>query len=350
MKLRTLFLVLVSAAPHAHAGPDAFFDTSAAAPSRWSVGVGYAPVFGLKAEFSGLGQFASPFAPQPIGGGVDYEYDNGYVRVDSSGNAGGQTWNWGYSDATQYDPSGGGSIAMTQTNSLANGRAEGDDDAGLGLEIEARYHAGAFIFGKSEARWGFRAGLHYADVGISNGDAFTSGMRVMTDRFALNGVVPPLPGYAGSFGGPGPMISDSPTRVFSEGGNALVTGLQDLDVDLFTLNFGPWLEIPVASWLDVTLEAGVSAALASGEYSFVSNTTAPGLGSQTSTGSDSGTDLLLGAHFGLGVIHEVGPQWDVFLKCRYQFMPDFDLSANGSNASLDFGSAFLLSAGVIHSF
>ena len=33
-----------------------------------------------------------------------YNYDDGYVLTDISGNAGGQTWYWGYDSASQVDP------------------------------------------------------------------------------------------------------------------------------------------------------------------------------------------------------------------------------------------------------
>lgn len=351
MRTSTLLLLLGTCVAHqASAGPKSAIDLPSAERSPWSVGFGYAPVFGLKADFSGLGGATSPFSPQPLGGGRDYEYDNGYVRVDSSGNAGGQTWNWGYADVSQYDSSGGGSIAMNQTSSLANGLVERHDEAELGFEIHARYEAGTFSLPGTEAHWGFRGGFHYANVGIDNRDALTSGLRVLTDRFDLNGMVPPLAPYSGTFGGPGPLVSDAPTRSFADVGNALVTGTRTLDVHLVTLTLGPWLEIPVAPSLGVTVEAGLTAAVASGRYSFVSNTTITGLGTQTSAGRDSETDLLLGAHLGLGLTYQVDPAWSAFLTGRYQFLPDFDLTANGSGASLDFGSAFLLSVGVIHSF
>ena len=66
----------------------------------------------IDAEFKMSGQFSvsgsQPGTPgQP---GVDHIYDDGYVRVDETGNAQGLTSYWGYNNASQYDP-----VAQTLT-------------------------------------------------------------------------------------------------------------------------------------------------------------------------------------------------------------------------------------------
>ena len=195
-------------------------------PSRWRFGVGYAPLIGLKTEFTGLGIFNSPFTPQPVGGGVDYNYDNGFVRVDSSGNLNDQTWNWGYVANSQFEPADGGFVGFTQTNSLASGSADERDNAGAGIELFTTLDMGPVTFGGIDghgARWGLRAGLHYARINVDNSDRLSSGLATLTDRFALNDSIPPLAPYSGSFAGPGLLISDNPLRSFSNEGQALVT-------------------------------------------------------------------------------------------------------------------------------
>src|SRR5262245_13863643 len=60
-------------------------------------------MFNVKAEFS----HGVPFDPGPGPGvsGVNRNYQNGYVRVDDSDNAGGLTWNWGFHDIAGQPPS-----------------------------------------------------------------------------------------------------------------------------------------------------------------------------------------------------------------------------------------------------
>jgi hypothetical protein len=322
-------------------------------PPRWRIGLGYAPLLGLKAEFSGLGTFGTSFAPQPTGGGQDYNYDDGYVHVDSSGNLGDQTWNWGYENDAQYDPSGGGSISYTLARSLGNAGVEERDDAKSGVEAYGYFDMGAVRipgFSLPNATWGFRTGLHYAHIDIKNGANLRSATSVLTDRFGLGGVIPPLAPYQGSFNGPGPLISDSPDRSLSQGAFALVTGGRELDVHLTTLSLGSYLEIPLAPAVSLTVEGGFNAALASGSYDFVSNTTVTGVGTRRSSGSDSGTSILPGMYLGLSGIYQINESWAIQAAGRYQYLDDYDLGANGSSANLSFDSAFILSLGMMHSF
>jgi hypothetical protein len=323
-------------------------------PSRWRFGASYAPLAGLKADFNGLGSFNNAFTLQPSGGGIDYDYDNGFVHVDSTGNLGGQTWNWGYDDISQYNPVGDGSIDFSLSNSLANGDAREDRSLENGFEAYAYYDMGSVNMAALKncgAKWGFRGGLHYARVDMSNQDSLSSGIETITDSFDLGGTIPPLAPFAGSFGGPGPLISDTPFARSSEiGGQALVMGSRDLDVHLTTFNFGSFIEVPISPKFNLMFEAGVSAAIATGSYDFDSSTTITGLGTQQSSGSDSDTGILPGFYLGLSGIYQLNESWGIQAAGRFQYMDEFELESNGSGASLSFDSAFVLSLGVLYSY
>lgn len=353
LSLLTLSVMSAAAFPARAGEPPAAPISLESAPSRWRFGAGYAPLIGLKTEFTGLGKFNSKFNPQPIGGGQNYNYDDGYVRVDSSGNIGGKTWNWSQSSDTQVNRSNGGSIDFSITNSVTNGRAEEDASANAGVELYTYYDMGAVgIPGLKPhgATWGFRGGLHYAQISVDSNNSIRSDLTTLTDSFALEGVTLPTTPNQGSFYGPGPLINDSPTRTITTGGKALVAGSRHLDVDLTTFNFGTYLEVPVAPKFDLMFEAGVSAAVAAGSYNFESSTTATGLGTQASSGSDSDTSVLTGFYLGVGGTYQLSDKWSIQAAGRYQCMEDFELGANGSNASLSFDSAFVLSLGALYSF
>src|SRR4051812_11189102 len=64
-------------------------------PNRFSLGARFGMNF--KAAFGN----SAVVDPGPAAAGANYNYNDGYVRVDSSGNAGGLTWNWGYQNASQ---------------------------------------------------------------------------------------------------------------------------------------------------------------------------------------------------------------------------------------------------------
>jgi hypothetical protein len=173
----------------------------------------------------------------------------------------------------------------------------------------------------------------------------------VTDTFSQNGVVPPLAPYAGSFNGPGPLISDSPSRtttIFP--GGAAVAGSRDLEVNLFSLTVGPYLEIPVGSRFTASVEGGLSLAIADGDYDFTSSTTIAGVGTQTSAGSGSETSVLPGVSLGVTGLYQWNDRWSAYGGVRYQYYSSFDVSAGASEAELDFGGAFVLSLGAAYRF
>lgn len=349
----SLFIILLATAYSAQAGTpeDAISVPESASP--WRFGAGYAPLIGLETEFTGLGTFNRNFSVKPPGGGQNYNYDNGFVRLDSSGNKNSETWNWSYQDAGQYDPSGGGSMSYTLTNSLADASATEDGDTASGFECYTYFDMGTAAFPQLKdlgASWGFRGGLHYARVDVENSAVLNSGTFVLTDRFKLGGVTPPAAPYTGTFNGPGPLIGDAPVRSTAAGAAALVAGSRELDVHLTTLSFGSYLEMPVCRKFSVLFEGGLNAAIASGDYDFQSTTTITGLGSKNSSGSDSDTSILPGAYLGLSGVYQLSPNWAIQASGRYQYLDDFTLGDNGSEAELSFGSAFILSLGATYSF
>ncbi len=347
--------LLILTAATALAGEPRLADIATApdTDSPWRVGAGYAQLLGLKTEFTGLGTFRSPNAIQPLGNGIERDYDNGYVHLDSSGNLGGLTWNWSYDSNAQYRPAGTGTIDYSITNSLANAQTEEDEGAKPGAEIFAYYDMGAAGFhglGNRQATWGFRAGLQYSRINVSNFNPLTTGLTTTTDSYDLGGTPAPQAPFVGNPNGPGPLLSDNPTRNTLVGGTGLVTGSRELDVDLTLLNLGSYLDIPLTEKLDLLLEAGVSLGVASGSYHFHSATTVTGLGTQTSNGSDSSTDLLPGVYLGLGATYKINDDWSLLGSGRYQYLQSYDLGANGSQASLSFDSAFVLSLSGVYSF
>jgi len=67
--------------------------------------VGFSTRFGLNISARFKSVSASPAAaaagPRTTPDGDPYNYDNGYVLTDVSGNEGGQTWYWGYDGSDQ---------------------------------------------------------------------------------------------------------------------------------------------------------------------------------------------------------------------------------------------------------
>lgn len=311
-------------------------------------------MFGVDAEFSGLGGFTSPNAPLPLGGGSNRNYDDGYNRVDSSGNAGGLTWNFGYANNSQIN-AGAGTLDLSINNSVRSGSVTGRDDPHPGLQLLGYYEIGevdGISFSSGEkSRWGMVVGTGYNDVSIGNSSGLSSGVIRTTDSFATGGVILPAEPYNGTAAGPGPLISDNPVRTttFVPGGASII-GSRELDVDLFTLSMGAYLDIPIHQKFSMIVEGGLLLGVASGEYSFSSVTAVPGAPAQTSTGRNSETELLGGFFLGVSGHYQISENWGALAGLQYRYLSNFNVSAAGSQASLNFDTAFMATLGVTYSF
>lgn len=337
-----------------------FAASSYAERGQWSFGAGYAPIIGLRTEFSGFGNFQNPFPVPAPAGGTNYFYTNGSVQVDSSGNAGGLTTFFAYNNAAQYDPAafgGNGAINYATLSGGVSGAGSVVDSsvaAAAGFEVHAYLDLGNVTFlptmaaGRS-ATWGLRTGLQYARVNNSNNAGQVGSVGTINDSFNLNGVIPPAAPYAGTFLGPGPLLGDTPTRTTGTA-VAAISGYRNLDVQLFVSTYGSYLALPVTKKLDVMLEGGAVLALANGSYKYESTVTVPGVGTQVSGGQKSSTKLLPGVYTSVGLAWHMTDQFMLQGSVRYQFMRQYSLMSNGSNANLSFDSALVLSLSATYKF
>lgn len=334
--------------------------TASSAAAQWRVSTGYAPMFGIKAEFSGFGNFNNPFPTVPAPGPAqNYFYLDGSVQVDSSGNALGVTSNFSYQNNAQYDPAANGGLGAINFTALASGlnnagtASESNIAAAAGFNLSGFYTLGTVAFipavdGRA-ATWGLRVGAQYNRVDVHNTESVTSGIGTINDAFSTGGLIPPLAPYTGSFFGPGFLLGDTPTRTFGTT-TATISGSRKLDVHILASQIGTYLEIPVAPKFDVMLEGGLIVALASGNYRYQSSVTVPGTPTQDSEGNKSSTKLLPGFYTGVAVTYNVTETFGIQAGLRYQYLKQFDLGANGSNAALSFSSAFVASLSAVWKF
>src|ERR1051325_7553181 len=269
------------------------FEPAAGAPpllNRFSVS--YRLGFNLHADFKNLGGYVPVKSPGPdSGGGVDRYYDDGFDRVDISTNAGGLTWYWGYSRTNQL--SGDGTVLMSGSSSSAGAASKGvSDDPSQGFELTYRGQIAA----ADNWRWGIEAAFGYLEFHVHDGRALLADVSRTSDAYALNGVIPPVAPYTGTFGGPGALISDSPGRSFRMIPNgASITGPRSLDASIYSFRLGPYLEIPLAQKLSLNLSGGVVLVDVDGDFRFQETVTILDTGaSATTIGAGSRSEWLVG--------------------------------------------------------
>ncbi len=299
----------------------------------------------IKADFRNLGGFPAQTNPGPAaGGGINRNYDDGYNRVDISGNAGGQTWNWGYQNASQVV---GSSIVMHSASSSA-GASTGNNDGDPQHGFELGYHAPIGDLGG--VKWGLEAAFGIMNVTVGSSQPFASDATLISDAFGFVGI-PPLPPYSGTFAGPGQLISDTPTRTVSTiAGGALTTGQRNLDANLYSLRLGPYLEFPFCKRFSGSLSAGLSLAVVDSTFSFNESTSIAGAGIFSSAGRGSHSDLLVGAFVSGNLAYAITPRTSVFVGAQFQHLGDFKQTVGGRQAQLDLSKSIFVTAGVGFNF
>ena len=320
--------------------------------SPWRLGAGYAPILGMKTDFVGIGAVPSVSnAP-----GQNRQYLDGYVRVDSSGNAGGDTTFWNYGSTSQEV---GGNIAFQSLASSASGSQGGSISdsnvaAAASFEIYGFYDMGtATILGLKDknATWGLRTGIQYAHVDLNNNGSSSGRASTFTDSFGLGGNPAPGPGFNSSFAGPNQLISDvALNRTFGGSTNVQVSGNRSLSVHLAISQWGSYLEIPLCKKVDLALEGGFLLAIASGNYDYQNRVSIGNSAGQTVRGSNSRTRFLPGFYAGLGLSYELTPRLNLLTNIRYQYLNNYQVTANGSMAKLDFSGAYVLGISALLKF
>lgn len=310
----------------------------------WTFGAGYTSWFNVRANFSGLGGMG-PLQPVPPPGATDRVYDDGFVRADISGSPT-TTTHWSYQNAGQYDTTGGGSLSFSTTDVPGTASARSSDDVLPGFELFASRAFGTFPIGSHEARWGVLARMNYTHIDIGSSSSLSLDARTTRDTFPLNGVIPPLAPYTGTFNGPGPLLGTTPIRdTFLVPGGAVVSGIRELDGHLIALSAGPWVSVSPAKNFHVQLEAGLTLAVVDGDYQQHSITTT-GTAAALSSSRGSDRDLLPGFYTGATAIYDINHQWSAFASLRYQYLDDFEIGAGASKASLSFSQSFIGVIGV----
>lgn len=322
---------------------------SASADTQWhlSAGAQWKQIGKLSCKSADLLSGASLFASNqvlaaPTNGN---HYADGYVLPDSTNS--GQTWNWGYTNASQVN---GNTISFTGTQQEIQLRSMTsqddrmcwkDDLAGAGpyvdLESPVLFKAGAFKFS-------FNMSYNFASDGTTNKASLECGQlveRTFVDTYDASGLLGlPSPGYAGTFAGPGPMLptdfdreldpSTSPKdRVY----RCMVR--QDLDVQVHTISLGPKLRFGsrnIQGHVGIGFAGNIANWKASASETLLADA---GEVLKVWKSSASGTEFLPGAYGELGVEWNFLTRWSIDLLARYDYAKSLSVKSGPGSFDLD---------------
>lgn len=295
-------------------------------------------------NFRGLGRHPATSQPGPAtGAAVNRTYDNGYNRVDDTGNAGGTTVNYGYRTTSQVGANG-----VVLTSATADGSVS-IDDSGAFLEPSANLEYRGSLGSWGESDWGVLLGVGYQSVNNDVAGSFVTDASIIEDRFALGNVaredLPQAP-YNGTASGTPPRIGSQPSRTLRTApGSRLLTGHWDFTSELIPVTGGLYLEFQLAGRLNAVVSAGMLAAFVNAEFSYQETSTIGALPSIRDEASDGTNEFILGGFTQLGVDWALWEDVSLVAGARWQPTETFQHSVGGRTVELDFTSAFAVHAG-----
>lgn len=217
----------------------------AAAPrSLWHVSAG--PGYLLNAEVRYGANLAADPAATPK---TDRFYDDGFNRVDASGNLGdspggplsSRTGYFGYVRDSQIDLRAG-TLALHQAQAAGGDYVPAVKPSGRpGLDLTLRR---SLARADATRDWGLELGVVFNQVKQGSNGPVDRNLRLLTDTYALGGVVPQRAPYTGRFTPlPGDQrIGDTPTRTVGTVAGT-IGGSRSFDADVTIVRLGPWLSL-----------------------------------------------------------------------------------------------------------
>ena len=288
-----------------------------------------------------------------------YNYLNGYVLPDISGDAGHQSWYWGYDSSSQVNPAN--NTISFYRDSMASLPTVGDDSlddsSRLGVELAYNYEIGT----KDDwhhLRYGVELAVNWMPVTLNNNGGYGIARSMQTDTYSYTpGTTPPgygvgseLP-YQGTFQGPNFVINVPAISSLSSAlPNADFLVQQHFDANLWGFRLGPYIEMPLSKHWSVHVGGGLAAGVLSGDASWHETLAIPGIGSVTQSGGGSDTKLLWGGYIGAQAEYQINQRWGLEAGAQYQYLGLYNHNFGGADVQLDLRKSIFLHAGVSFSF
>jgi len=310
--------------------------------------------FNISARFKDLA--VTPVNPQAVSrstppqpgrpDGDPYNYDDGYVLPDASGNYGGQTWYWGYDDAGSQIA--GNTILLSRTTAVAGGGSsrELQDDPLLGGELTYN----RLLVVRDDARYGLEVAVNYLNVSLHDTDTFTGSATRLTDTYPFTpGTTPPDTAtgpYQGSYQGPGFVIGDTPvgsSMVAVPG--ATETDKRRFDADLWGFRLGPYLEVPLGDPMNLSLSAGLAVGLLDASASWTQTA-----GGSTISGNGDDSEVLWGGYLSATMTWYLSERLSLVGGAQFQSFGDYEHNFAGRRVVVDLSNTWFVTAGLSYKF
>jgi hypothetical protein len=299
--------------------------------------------FNLDAEFSVTPNFNISRSQPGAAGvpGADHFYDDGYVRVDQTGNAQGYTSFWGYNSPDQVI---GDTLTLHSSQSFAAeaGAASNGDGSAAGVEMVY----GGLPWRHNDARIGWEFGFGWLPVSIDANHALAGEVSRTVHRFNTGGIIMPTAPYSGGDSGIGPTIRDVAEALPNDSAAASLTGEQTLDTDLFLFRIGPVINWDLSRRAALSVSAGGAVGFLTGDLKFRDTLAIEDGGTALNTGKVDDSDVAFGGFITTTFTYRVEEHGDLYLSLQYLPMSSFAIEGGGRRAELDMLGSVFISAGI----
>lgn len=305
-------------------------------------------LFNVKTEFSLNGPVSvNRQSPGPTGvAGADHYFDDGYVRVDNTGNTGGLTSYWGYDNASQYNAaaqqlvmSSIGSYDVSQQKTV---------DGGVLPGLDVAY--GSQIRDWGRTRLGWEVGYGFTPMDYKDSTTLNVTFNREMQAFSTGGLILPPAPYSGGPSGVGPQLLDLSTGLPNQAVPGTVTGTRQLDVNLHALRAGVTLFWRFQPHWALSGSAGPAMGLVPGSYIYSETFNLSDGTTSPESGNMSHTDVVFGGYAAATLHYQVIPAADVYLGMQFMGLQSADFGNSQRVATLDLGATLALSLGVNWAF
>ena len=320
----------------------------------WHSGRPYSASFRMP-SFVGGDRHGGTGSAGPAGSHADRIYDDGTVKIGSPTAATGDTWNWSYQSASQqsgdsllFHTRGGNSSRTSHGGSVSPLDWSDDDPDGFGPYVSLDY-----MFDLSQT-WaiGPQFSFMFASLDSSHTGSNFAGFQErrdyshgITDRYGLDGIVPPNAPYQGSYNGPGPLLRNIPDRrtvssrqVGAQRATFANTVHEDIDIDLYTFSLGFQSEFRSGP-LSLRGGAGLGLTVVDLEASRTETLHASGAGKSRTirrwSDRTDDTDVLPGFYLSLEAGYAFNQNLSLSVFGRYDWMGDVSGSVGPAGYSVD---------------
>jgi hypothetical protein len=308
----------------------------------------------LKAQFSMSGSFAfSGKNPGATGvRGVAHEYDDGFVRVDATGNDVDSTYYWSYNDASQYDNTLN-RLTFHSANSYTTG-SSGNATADPQIGVDAVYGGHLLRFKNTLIGWEFGYGflpINIADklsgaATVTRSSYWYDTSNLGSAFFIDPGTGNTLGSYTGTEAGPGAKLDDRATAGASDIVAGTLTGTRTLDVTLHNFRLGPTLHWELHPRIALAISGGAAMGIVSGELQFDETLVLPGGSAPNNSGSFSDTQMTYGSYLAGKLMYHAEENGDFYIAVQYMPLGSVNFSGGGREAKLNMSGGLYISAGI----